>query len=282
MEPESVFVRVGDLDLHYVDWGNHGPPLLLMHGGRRNCRSWDPIARHFQPYYRVIALDAKGHGDSVKPRRGYAYQQRMADLQAFLEALELDEILAMGHSAGANTMALHAAAYAGRLRAMVLIEAVIVAAKTLQPEYYRRISRQRRTWESRAALAAYLQQHPETRHWRQDVIDAVVAHEVFEHADGVVEMKWSPDVYNPDDHRLDTYNLITAAPRMTVPTLLIYSAKSFIPRQEIEAFHTALPHGQLRLVDDVGHNIYMEQPDHIAQMAEAFFAALVPCREQRP
>ncbi len=133
MEPKSVFVRVHDLDFHYVDWGQNGPPLLLMHGGSRGCRSWDAVARLLCQDYWIIALDAKGHGDSAKPRRGYAYTQRMADLQGFLDVMGLDHILAMGHSAGANTMGLHGAAYPGRLRAMVIVEAVLDAVKTLPP-----------------------------------------------------------------------------------------------------------------------------------------------------
>ena len=273
IEPESVFVRVNDLDVHYVDWGCNGPPLLLMHGGRRNCRSWDAVARQLREHYWIIALDAKGHGDSANPPRGYAYEQRMEDLQAFLDTLGWDKIYAMGHSAGANTMGLHAAAYPGRLRAMILVEGVIVAAKTLPPDYYERILQQRRTWESREALEAYLRQHRETNRWREDVIQAVVAHEVVEHPDGSVEMKWTPEVYNPEDHQRDTYNFITLAPGIAVPTLLIYSTDSFIPRQEIEAFRAALPQGQLQLVDDVGHNIYMEKPDMVAQTAPAFFGA---------
>jgi pimeloyl-ACP methyl ester carboxylesterase len=65
LEPESVLVQVGDLALHYVDWGKNGPPLLLMHGGRRNYRSWDPIAHQLRQDYWVIALDAKGHNVNV-------------------------------------------------------------------------------------------------------------------------------------------------------------------------------------------------------------------------
>ena len=34
------------LRLHYVDWGNpDAPPLILQHGGRDHCRSWDWVAR---------------------------------------------------------------------------------------------------------------------------------------------------------------------------------------------------------------------------------------------
>ena len=33
------------LRLHYVDWGNpEAPPLILQHGGRDHCRSWDWVA----------------------------------------------------------------------------------------------------------------------------------------------------------------------------------------------------------------------------------------------
>ena len=34
------------LRLHYVDWGNpDAPPLILQHGGRDHCRSWDWVAQ---------------------------------------------------------------------------------------------------------------------------------------------------------------------------------------------------------------------------------------------
>ncbi len=271
MEPQSVFVRVGDHDYHYVDWGRNGPPLLLLHGGRRNCRSWDAVARLLADNYWVIALDAKGHGDSAKPTRGYSYAQRTEDLQNFLDVIGWDVIYAIGHSAGANTMGLHAAAYPGRLRAFMLIEAVIVASGTLDPTFYQRIKNQRRSWESRDALSAYLRQHPETGKWRSDVIDAVVEHEVVVKPNGAVEMKWSTDVYNMDDLKSDTYNLVTSAAAITAPSFLVYSATSFIPRSDIEAFHDALSQNQLVYVEGAGHNIYMEQPDLVAEHAAQFF-----------
>ncbi len=158
---------------------------------------------------------------------------------------------------------------------MVIVEAVLDAVKTLPRAYYERIHRRRRTWESREDLATYLRTHRDTQRWRPDVIDAVVAHEVFERRDGSVEMKFSPDVYNLEDHRHDTYNLITLAPQITVPTLLIYAAESFIPRDEIDAFTQGLRHGRVQYVAGAGHNIYMEQPDLVAKAAHQFFTASV-------
>ena len=53
------------LKLHYVDWGNRdAPPLLLVHGGRDHCRSWDWVAQELSRDWHVICPDLRGHGDS--------------------------------------------------------------------------------------------------------------------------------------------------------------------------------------------------------------------------
>jgi len=41
-DPENRFYESQGLQLHYADWGNeNAPPLILVHGGRDHCRSWD-------------------------------------------------------------------------------------------------------------------------------------------------------------------------------------------------------------------------------------------------
>ncbi len=49
------------LRLHYVDWGNpEAPPLILQHGGRDHCRSWDWVAEELAKDWHVIAPDLRG------------------------------------------------------------------------------------------------------------------------------------------------------------------------------------------------------------------------------
>jgi len=58
--PESRFYESQGLRLHYADWGNEeAPPLILIHGGRDHCRSWDAIAQSLQPHFHVLAPDLR-------------------------------------------------------------------------------------------------------------------------------------------------------------------------------------------------------------------------------
>jgi len=274
MEPQSAYIDAQGISLHYVDWGKNGPPLVLLHGGRRTCRSWDVVARQLSHKFWVIALDAKGHGDSEKPTSGYGYQQRLLDFQGFLDAMELETCYGMGHSAGAITMALHGERYPGRLKRLFLIEPLISPRRATIPSGgLSRVMRQRRVWSSREELAAYLRQHPDTKKWREDVLRDVVCHEVSVHEDGSVEMKWSTDVYNSGDQLKDDYNLINSASHISVPTFLMYGTDSFVPKDSGEQFAKALPKGTFELVAGAGHNVYMEYPDLVFQRADEFFAS---------
>ncbi len=60
------------LRMHYVDWGNEqAPPLILLHGGRDHCRSWDWVAATLRSDFHVIAPDLRGHGNSEWSASGH-------------------------------------------------------------------------------------------------------------------------------------------------------------------------------------------------------------------
>ena len=52
------------------DWGDNGPALLLLHGGGSDVSTWDALAPRLAGDFRVIAYDARGHGQSEVPKGG--------------------------------------------------------------------------------------------------------------------------------------------------------------------------------------------------------------------
>jgi pimeloyl-ACP methyl ester carboxylesterase len=92
---------------HYLTWGAERtdlPAALLLHGITSSAQSWVRVGPALADRYRVYALDMRGHGDSIKPSRGaYSLRHTADDAAAFLEALELECSLLVGHSWGGAT-----------------------------------------------------------------------------------------------------------------------------------------------------------------------------------
>src|SRR5258705_5709186 len=104
-DPSSRRVRVGDVELHYLDFGGDGPPLVFCHATGFHAWLWLPYARLFAATHHVIALDQRGHGESSKPEAGYRWENFGRDLAGFLDVLGLGGVSAVGHSKGGTTIA---------------------------------------------------------------------------------------------------------------------------------------------------------------------------------
>jgi pimeloyl-ACP methyl ester carboxylesterase len=116
---------VNGLRLHYSDFGGEGPTAVLHHATGFHAWVWTPIAEALTRRCRVLAFDARGHGDSDKPAGGYEWKQFVGDLTGFIETLDLGRVLGVGHSLGATTIAGVAAERPELFSAAVLLDPVL-------------------------------------------------------------------------------------------------------------------------------------------------------------
>jgi pimeloyl-ACP methyl ester carboxylesterase len=81
-----------------------GPPLILQHGFSSNLRSWYKYgyAQELSLDYRLILVDARGHGESDKPHEitDYAAEVVAGDYTAILDELGIEEACFFGYSMG--------------------------------------------------------------------------------------------------------------------------------------------------------------------------------------
>jgi len=83
-----------------------GPPVVLLHGLTATRRYVVMGSRVLeQAGHHVIAYDARGHGRSspAADARAYGYEHLVADLEALLDALEIERAALAGASMGAHT-----------------------------------------------------------------------------------------------------------------------------------------------------------------------------------
>jgi pimeloyl-ACP methyl ester carboxylesterase len=119
------FESFDGLPLYYDDQGD-GRVVVLLHGFAADTNVNYVRAGIFDMLldegYRVVVLDARGHGLSSKPTDpdAYADDAMRRDVQALLDHLRIEECMVVGYSMGGHT-ALRLAPEEPRVRAMVLL-----------------------------------------------------------------------------------------------------------------------------------------------------------------
>src|SRR5262245_60084096 len=94
-DPRDIVVEHDGLRIHALDWGGDGLTLLLQHPNGFCAGFFDPLARVLRDQFRVIGVDARGHGDSDRPDDVVActFPAARDDVLAVLDALKIDELV---------------------------------------------------------------------------------------------------------------------------------------------------------------------------------------------
>ena len=130
---KSITLRTG-IQLKYYEKGNpDGTPVLLLHGFTDSGRSFqgmiDELTR-INKSLRIIAPDARGHGDSsmpsdpecaAQPEKCFTQEKLAADMLSLLDQLKIGKAHVVGHSMGSITAQYLATKHSQRVASLTLI-----------------------------------------------------------------------------------------------------------------------------------------------------------------
>ena len=221
-------VRVGDLNLHYLEWGQAGaPPVIMVHGLSGNAHAFDNLAPHFLPGYHVIAVDVRGRGDSDwDGDADYSNDAYVADLEGLRQALGFDRISLAGTSLGGRISMTYAGTYPDRVERTVLND----IGPQIDPRGGERIAvSTREAVTSFASMDEVLAWHCQQRPGFSLLSDAeqrvTAGHAVRPQPGGGYTWKMDPAV-RTDPRRPDPETSWTLARRIPGPVLLVRGGDS--------------------------------------------------------
>src|SRR5215208_6472894 len=95
----TVSVRAGLFETRVREAGS-GSPLLFLHGAEGPLPGWPPFLETLVERFRVVAPDLPGFGQSSGGERFSDVLDLTTYLQDLLDALDLEQVDAVGHDLG--------------------------------------------------------------------------------------------------------------------------------------------------------------------------------------
>jgi pimeloyl-ACP methyl ester carboxylesterase len=108
----------------FVDDGGAGSvPLIFIHSLAGNTQQWSAQLNHIRITRRAVALDLRGHGQSLPPANGdYTIGSMAQDVQMAIDQLGFERSILIGHSMGGSVAGAYAGAFPERVAGLLLVD----------------------------------------------------------------------------------------------------------------------------------------------------------------
>jgi pimeloyl-ACP methyl ester carboxylesterase len=108
----------------YIDDGGDGSvPVVFIHSLAGNTQQWSAQLSHVRTTRRAVALDLRGHGQSLSPTNGdYAIDSMAQDVQTVIDQLGIERFILVGHSMGGSVAGAYAGDYPQRVAGLLLVD----------------------------------------------------------------------------------------------------------------------------------------------------------------
>jgi len=254
---QSKTIKVNGLDVHYYTAGQ-GEPLVVIHGGGGDARTWRGNIAELAEKYTVYAPDLPGYGGS-QPLNGAYYIPELAEfVDKFAKSLGLEKFNLVGHSLGGGIALNLALKSPHKIKKLVLVSSLC-------------LGREIAFWVRLFSLPALIQS-----------IGALTI--------GVLKgVKWVLKQMNPAEFvmplspasmtiggsittfRAQTLVLENRLSEVTMPTLLVWGAKDqIVPVRQAYRASKVIPDCRVEVFENTGHNVHRDELKHFSRVITRF------------
>ncbi|MBP2874778.1 MULTISPECIES: acetoin dehydrogenase dihydrolipoyllysine-residue acetyltransferase subunit [Pseudomonas] len=254
--PSAQKVEIGGRLLRYLDLGEGGTPLVLVHGFGGDLNNWLFNQPALAAECRVIALDLPGHGESGKHLQNGDAQELSQAVLDLLDHLDLDRVHLAGHSMGGLVSLTVAGQAPERVASLTLI-----ASAGLGPDINGDYLQGFAEANNRNALKPQLTQlfsDPAlvTRQMLEDMLK-------FKRLEGVDQAlrQLNQKLFEGGRQMIDVRNVVGRQ-----PSLVIWGSEDAI----IPARHAEGLDAQVEVLPGQGHMVQLEAAEYVNQLMATF------------
>lgn len=254
--PSAQKVEVGGRLLRYLDLGEGGTPLVLVHGFGGDLNNWLFNHPALAVDRRVIALDLPGHGESGKHLQTGEADELSGAVLALLDHLNLSRVHLAGHSMG-GLVALSIARQAPeRVASLVLIASAALGVDINSDYLQGFIEANNRNALKPQLVQLFSDPALVTRQMLEDMLK-------FKRLEGVDQAlrQLNAKLFDGGRQRLDLRNVVGQQ-----PSLVIWGSDDAI----IPASHAQGLAAQVEILPGQGHMVQLEAAERVNQLISTF------------
>jgi non-heme chloroperoxidase len=252
--------------LSYVEQGDaSGIPVLLLHGVTDSWHSYETVLPYLPQSIHAFALTQRGHGDASRPAAGYRFYDFASDLAAFMDALQIESAVIVGHSMGSSVAQRFAIDFPERTLGLVLIGSF--ATLRGNPAV-------RELWDSTISTLTDPVDPGFVREFQQSTLAQPVPQAFFE---VVVDesLKVPARVWRAAFEGFLEDDFSGELDKIKSPTLIVWGDQdAFCPSSDQERLAKEIRGAQLVVYAGCGHALHWERPDRFASDLLAFIETL--------
>ena len=258
------YIKAGNCKLYVRDQGG-GTPLVLCHSLFCDSTLFNSMVSHLTGSYRIITTDARAHGKSTVPEKGFSIKDIATDYLAVMDELSVEEAHFVGISMG-GMVALNIALLApDRVKSLVLMDTE--AGKAPWKNWFERwllartVQNTGLLWFSVGTMLNRMFGSTFTRESPQAVEEWRKVLSVLEPR----SITLSVDAINNRPALIDRLGEVTA------PTLLIYGEEDFYtPIESGRRIEQGIDGARMFTIPHTGHLSVVERPKKVAALVEEF------------
>lgn len=266
------FFEIDNYTSYYIDYGvENEKTILLLHGFGGSAINWLPAMELLQEEgFRVIALDLKGFGFSEKDKSGnYSHRSQAEFVNSFLEKLEIEEVVLVGHSMGGNIATMFSQSHPEKVSKLVLVSAAISHER--QSDWFR---------ENALGILDY----PILKEYVRIVLNLSLTssrvENIFESATYQFEEEYF-EKYFVDVTQFKNWEYVLikmlannrenvldkGVENMEIPTLMIWGEEdTWVPLSEGEYLERLIEDSNLEILEEVGHLPMLEDSEGFVEI----------------
>lgn len=264
------YVNIDQETKLYYEESGEGQPVIFVHGVMMSSKFFYKQVPFFSKKYRTITLDLRAHGKSSKVQYGHTVAQYARDLKAFIETLELKDVILVGWSMGAFVLWDYVNQFGNEnIKALTVVDQS--ASDYIWPD-----------WEFGAFDFTILKNVMFAIQEDQNAFNSEFIYGMFKDTPSVEDHKWileemnklptsiaSAIVFNQTavDYRESFSNI-------KVPTLICFGSAGFFPLAAGEFIQKKIKDSKFVPFYHSSHLLFLEETDKFNKELDLFFSSL--------